>query len=55
MILKHIEYRGFRNLADAEIQFADDFNYIIGDNGAGKTNLLEAIFYAGNASSFREN
>lgn len=55
MVLKHIEYQGFRNLADAEIQFADDFNYIIGDNGAGKTNLLEAIFYAGNASSFREN
>jgi DNA replication and repair protein RecF len=55
MVLRHIEYQGFRNLADAEIQFADDFNYIIGDNGAGKTNLLEAIFYAGNASSFREN
>ena len=55
MVLKHILYQGFRNLADAEIQFADDFNYIIGDNGAGKTNLLEAIFYAGNASSFREN
>ncbi len=55
MVLKHLEYQGFRNLADAETQFADDFNYIIGDNGAGKTNLLEAIFYAGNASSFREN
>jgi DNA replication and repair protein RecF len=55
MVLKHILYQGFRNLADAEIQFADDFNYIIGDNGAGKTNLLEAIFYAGNASSFRDN
>ncbi|MGB7055830.1 MAG: DNA replication and repair protein RecF [bacterium] len=55
MVLKHILYQGFRNLADAGIQFADDFNYMIGDNGAGKTNLLEAIFYAGNASSFREN
>ena len=54
MVLKHIRYQGFRNLADAEIQFADGFNYVIGDNGAGKTNLLEAIFYAGNASSFRE-
>jgi DNA replication and repair protein RecF len=55
MVLKHIRYQGFRNLEDAEIQFVDDFNCIIGDNGAGKTNLLEAIFYAGNASSFREN
>lgn len=41
-------------MVDAEIEFSDDFNCIIGDNGAGKTNLLEAIFYAGNASSFRE-
>ncbi len=41
-------------MVDAEIEFSDDFNYIIGDNGAGKTNLLEAIYYAGNASSFRE-
>ncbi|UCF70785.1 MAG: DNA replication and repair protein RecF [candidate division WOR-3 bacterium] len=55
MVLKQIKYQGFRNLVDAEIAFAEDLNYIIGDNGAGKTNLLEAIFYAGNASSFREN
>ncbi|KPK73912.1 hypothetical protein AMJ87_00260 [candidate division WOR_3 bacterium SM23_60] len=54
MVLKHIEYQGFRNLVDTEIQLAADFNYMIGDNGAGKTNVLEAIFYAGNASSFRE-
>jgi DNA replication and repair protein RecF len=55
MVLKRIEYQGFRNLVDAEIQLAEDLNYIIGDNGAGKTNLLEAIFYVGNASSFRES
>lgn len=54
MVLKHIEYQGFRNLVDGEIEFADSFNFVIGDNGAGKTNLLEAIFYAGNASSFRD-
>ena len=53
MVLKRLKCNGFRNLRDAEIQFAEDFNYITGENGAGKTNLLEAIFYAGNASSFR--
>lgn len=53
MTLKKISYQGFRNLADAELEFADDFNFIIGENGTGKTNLLEAIFYAGFASSFR--
>lgn len=53
MALKRIKYQGFRNLADAELEFADNFNFIIGKNGAGKTNLLEAIFYVGLASSFR--
>ncbi len=53
MGLERINYQGFRNLADAELTFADDFNFIIGQNGAGKTNLLEAIFYVGLASSFR--
>jgi DNA replication and repair protein RecF len=53
MTLKKIRYQGFRNLADTELLFSDDFNFIVGDNGAGKTNLLEAIFYIGLASSFR--
>jgi DNA replication and repair protein RecF len=53
MTLKKIHYQGFRNLADTELVFAEAFNFIIGDNGAGKTNLLEAIYYVGLASSFR--
>ncbi len=53
MTLERINYQGFRNLVDAELQFAEGFNFIIGANGAGKTNLLEAIFYVGLASSFR--
>lgn len=53
MVLKKIKYQSFRNLIDAELEFTDDFNFIIGKNGAGKTNLLEAIFYAGLGSSFR--
>jgi len=53
MALRRISYQGFRNLADTQLQFADDFNFIIGGNGAGKSNLLEAIFYVGLGSSFR--
>lgn len=53
MILKEISYQGFRNLSDARLEFMEDFNFIIGGNGSGKTNLLEAIFYVGLASSFR--
>lgn len=52
-MLKKIDFQGFRNLADGTLNCVDGYNFIIGDNGAGKTNLLEAIFYVGCASSFR--
>jgi len=55
MILQAIEYEGFRNLTDGQINFGEDLNLIIGGNGAGKTNLLEAIFFAAYGSSFRTN
>ena len=53
MALREINYQGFRNLVDAQLEFVDDFNFIIGENGSGKTNLLEAIFYVSLGSSFR--
>lgn len=53
MVLRDIEYHGFRNLIDNNITFEDNFNFITGDNASGKTNLLEAIFYGAFASSFR--
>ncbi len=53
MTLQRIEVQGFRNLHDTELDFAGDFNFLVGVNGAGKTNVLEAIFYVGLASSFR--
>ncbi|MEO0205608.1 MAG: DNA replication and repair protein RecF [candidate division WOR-3 bacterium] len=55
MLLHHIEYEGFRNLTDGKIDFGEGLNIIIGENGAGKTNLLEAIFFAAYGSSFRTN
>ena len=53
MTLQRIEVQGFRNLCDSELDFAGDFNFFVGANGAGKTNVLEAIFYVSLASSFR--
>lgn len=35
----------FRNFKKAELHFSPDFNLFLGDNGSGKTNLLEAIFF----------
>ncbi|MEO0126123.1 MAG: DNA replication and repair protein RecF [candidate division WOR-3 bacterium] len=55
MILQTIEYQGFRNLCDGKISFCEDLNIITGENGAGKTNLLEAIFFSAYGTSFRTN
>ncbi|MGB9720667.1 MAG: DNA replication/repair protein RecF [bacterium] len=55
MLLQQIEYEGFRNLADGKISFGERLNIVFGENGAGKTNLLEAIFFAAYGSSFRTN
>jgi DNA replication and repair protein RecF len=44
---------GFRNLQSLEFDPGSHFNVIHGDNGAGKSNLLEAIYYLGALKSFR--
>jgi DNA replication and repair protein RecF len=43
----------FRNLADAEIDTHGKDIFLIGENGQGKTNFLEALYFCSYASSFR--
>jgi DNA replication and repair protein RecF len=44
--LSVLSVAGFRNLADQELQPGPRFTLISGANGQGKTNLIEAVFYA---------
>jgi DNA replication and repair protein RecF len=53
MFLKHLILRHFRNYVKAEVSFAPGINWIQGDNGQGKTNLLEAIHLLSTGRSFR--
>lgn len=53
MILKSIASRDFRNLEPVEIEFHPATNLIVGENGHGKTNLLEAIYFLATTRSFR--
>ena len=53
MICHSIRVRDFRNIGEAEVSFCDGVNLLIGENAQGKTNLLEAIFYASVGRSFR--
>lgn len=53
MGLSDIAVCDFRNIATAELTFSSQLNLITGHNGAGKTSLLEAIYFLGRAQSFR--
>ena len=53
MLVRALEVRGFRNLAPLVLEPGSGFNVVIGDNGQGKTNLLEAIYFAGTLRSVR--
>ena len=43
--LKKIVVQDFRNIAFQELSFSPNVNCISGNNGEGKTNLLDAIYY----------
>jgi DNA replication and repair protein RecF len=45
MILKSLQVTHFKNHQSRAFNFNDQINCIIGKNGAGKTNLLDAIYY----------
>lgn len=44
---------GFRCFPKSEIHFSDSVNLILGDNGSGKSSLIEAIYLLGRGKSFR--
>jgi DNA replication and repair protein RecF len=53
MQFHRITLRNIRNLEDAGIEPGAGFNYFVGENGSGKTSLLEGIHVLSTGSSFR--
>jgi DNA replication and repair protein RecF len=49
----HLSLADFRNYARADVELRPGAVLFVGRNGQGKTNLVEAIAYAGSASSHR--
>ena len=45
MWLKRISILNYKNLEQAELEFSHKLNGIIGRNGMGKTNLMDAVYY----------
>lgn len=54
-MLKHLKISQFRNLEALSVDLSDRLNLIVGDNGSGKTSVLEAIYFLSHARSFRSN
>lgn len=54
MSFKEISFYHFRNLKDGKISQFKKNNFIIGPNGQGKTNFLEALYLLTYCSSFKE-
>jgi DNA replication and repair protein RecF len=53
LILERLSSDNFRNLEPAEYRFHPSVNLVVGMNGQGKTNLLEAIYFLATTRSFR--
>jgi DNA replication and repair protein RecF len=52
MYLKHLNIHDFKNYTSASLDFSSKINCFIGDNAAGKTNLLDAIYYLSFCKSY---
>lgn len=51
--IERLELSGYRNLKAVRLGLHDGFHVITGENGAGKSSLLEAIAYLSTLKSFR--
>ena len=52
MYIEEISIVNFKNLKDVNVAFSPRLNCFIGNNGAGKTNLLDAVYYLSFCKSF---
>ena len=55
MYLKKLSLTNFKNYTQADLEFSSRINCIVGNNGVGKTNILDAIHYLSLTKSFFNN
>jgi recF protein len=53
MMIKRLKLQNFRNYQDESVEFMPGTNILVGDNGQGKTNILEGIYYLLTGKSYR--
>ncbi|MFT5668039.1 MAG: DNA replication and repair protein RecF [Vicingaceae bacterium] len=52
MYLEKLQLLNFKNYEEVDVQLSPSINCFLGNNGQGKTNLLDAIFYLAFSKSF---
>ena len=52
MFLKQLSILNFKNYDEAQLDLSEKINCFLGDNGEGKTNLLDAIYYLSFCKSY---
>lgn len=55
MIIKNIEIKNYRGLNNLDIKFNEINSYILGDNGVGKSSILDLLNIIFNKGSFNES
>jgi DNA replication and repair protein RecF len=55
MYLKKLALTNFKNYEQSELEFSPRINCFVGNNGVGKTNILDAIHYLSLTKSFFNN
>lgn len=55
MAISRLIIQDFRNLNAVDLEFDPGFNFLVGNNGSGKTSLLEALFYLAHGRSFKSS
>ncbi|UPU38431.1 DNA replication and repair protein RecF [Erysipelothrix sp. Poltava] len=53
MKVKNLELKQFRNISNLNLSFNKNINVFVGDNGQGKTNIIESLVYLSSGRSFR--
>ncbi|ASN37617.1 DNA replication/repair protein RecF [Paeniglutamicibacter terrestris] len=53
MYISHVSLTDFRSYAQADVELGPGTNVLVGSNGVGKTNIIEAIGYLATLSSHR--
>ena len=52
MFIRNLTVVNYKNLIQADLQFSSKLNCFIGNNGVGKTNLLDCLFYLSFCKSY---